>query len=695
MGVQGLNSFVEANSTFLLKNTRFRNSKLIIDGCNLYYLLYFEHLDQVHGGEYDDLESLLTKFVSALRDSGIEPYVVLDGGSVDSDKKLATVKKRKQDKIWQSYNLSQGLKGRTLPLLTSNVVKQVLSSLKVPLAHCYGEADLEIAALARDWMCPVLSNDSDFYIFENPAGFLPISHFKWRSWRSGFIQCKRFSTATFCSHFDLQPQLLPLFAALAGNDYVKLVELGVEPNWAQFAEGGRRFGRLEGLLSWLRGFNRMEDAMQALLVLLADCGSQKLTKVQKGLGLGMEDYQPPASSLKVFFTEGTAPSIPPELKNVVPAWARLPLAQGRIPSICLDILLHRRICLRTQVQDMSLASSNATSQTIRQVMYGLLQHTTRGRRREQSAGAQGSRGPVKEYDRTGMDLTIRTVSPVIQGAAKQLHFESLDQAPLFTRLTVYLETLGVSQTVLSGIAPHLQVPVCVTCFWLRRAQPPPSWPLLQALVLGLVYGEQRRCQGVPLGGGQQVGAGGARPVLQRLWQWRQRGKQALDLEVAHSCSQWQSCFKDGLLLNQVLTCPLVEPVCAWVFRGTLVHQLAAMLRQGVTAESLLKGDPSSELLYSTLLAAVLSSQPKNKPSVLAWSGEEPPAALVKLTASLERLVTEEEESRSRSEKKPNGLMDDLPDCHGLSIRTRYKTKSRRCQSHHPELFRKRERIGWD
>lgn len=65
------------------------------------------------------------------------------------------------------------------------------------------------------------------------------------------------------------------------------------------------------------------------------------------------------------------------------------------------------------------------------------------------------------------------------------------------RLEVFLETLGVSQSTLNGIPPHLRLPVAVTYYWLRHAHLRPDHPFLQALLLGLVYGElcrQRKSQ---------------------------------------------------------------------------------------------------------------------------------------------------------------------------------------------------------
>lgn len=80
MGVQGLTTYVEGNRNFF-QDVRFRDSRLVIDGCSLFFRLYFNHwLDQQHGGEYEEFALLLTQFLSALEACNIAPYVVLDGG---------------------------------------------------------------------------------------------------------------------------------------------------------------------------------------------------------------------------------------------------------------------------------------------------------------------------------------------------------------------------------------------------------------------------------------------------------------------------------------------------------------------------------------------------------------------------------------------------------------------------------------
>lgn len=88
MGVQGLTTYVEGNRQFL-QDVKFRDSRLVIDGCSLYFRLYFNHgFDQQHGGDYDAFACLLTQFLSALAACNIQPYVVLDGGKDRNQRKF-------------------------------------------------------------------------------------------------------------------------------------------------------------------------------------------------------------------------------------------------------------------------------------------------------------------------------------------------------------------------------------------------------------------------------------------------------------------------------------------------------------------------------------------------------------------------------------------------------------------------------
>ncbi|CAL8248798.1 unnamed protein product [Lota lota] len=649
MGVKDLTSLLEGNSK-IYQDINFKDSKLVVDGGNLLYHLYNKsNLDQNHGGEYLAFQVQIQTFFKNLEKCGIKPYVVMDGGVGTSDIKLKTRMDRQEGLL---QNIPDALNGKSMgifPPFTFSVFEQTLSQMKVPLVKVFGEADCQLAALAREWRFPVLSGDSDFYIYDLPEGVLPLDHFQWnkvrKSWGRQCIPCKRYTTSRFCSTFKIDRQLLPVFASLAGNDYVNLREM----NWAQFLPKGspkkiRKTGNLEGLLSWLgsRTDKTTEDTLTAAMELRPDMSQQEQTEVQRA----MREYQIPSSSLLGFFSGGPAPPLPAEMLRSVPEWVRASLARGELGADVLDydMLVYRRKILRIQVERSNRESSFRTSQPIRQVLYGLL------------LGQEGD--GVEEVDRVGLQLDKVMVQPVVRGAAQKLTMESLTQDNHALRMQVCLETLGVEEETLQGVPDHLRLPVAVTCYWLRRASPEPT--LLKALLMVMVQGELNR----------------------QSWQGDTKHFSSLDGVVAHSFNQWQACLKDASQLNVLLCMPLPEPHFAWLYQGRLVYQRQKQLQEREPEEIL--QDVESMSLYRSLEAVTQSVPVANRKS----GGPE-----AQLRASLEHLqyFTQDEEEMELGGAE--GLDQDL-DSHRVSYKTRHITNARKDQSRNPERGRKQDREGW-
>ncbi|KAJ3598697.1 hypothetical protein NHX12_002200 [Muraenolepis orangiensis] len=574
MVVEGLYSLLEDNSQ-IFKDIRFRDSKLLIDGCNLVYALYFKSkLERNHGGQYLAFQTYVQSFFTTLKKCGIKPYVVVNGGASISKIKQKTKMERGSVLVQKTHSAAQtGKTEKILPVLTKLVFQQTLIDMEVPLVKCIGEINRELAALASEWRCPVLSNTTNFYIFDLPGGFLRHDDFRWES-ADSYIPCKRYTTSHFCSFFNINDQLLPAFATLAGNDYVNLREI----KWIKFFNGRRRktyrIARLEGLLIWLRHFQTTEDAIRAAMTLMPNVSRQEQTMLLSKVEKATLEYRLPSSSLLGFFTEGAALSLPKEV-TWVPVWVCASLAKGDLSGAELDVLLHGRRNLPKPVESGELPSSNLVSQPIRQVLYGLLP-------------ALGRNG-VEEVDWDGLDFHTVTVQPVVQGATQGLRLDSLPQADRTVRLKVCLETLVVNQETLEGVPPHLRLPVAVTCYWLRRAKP--DLKLLKALLMVMIQGELNRQKGLTTG-----------------WQGETNQiSQPPDCVVAHSFNQWQACLINTWELNQLLCMPLPKPHFAWLFQGRLVHQRVKQLQEKEPEEILPSDDFIS--LYRSILEAVLQSDP--------------------------------------------------------------------------------------
>ncbi|XP_036949885.1 protein asteroid homolog 1 isoform X2 [Acanthopagrus latus] len=662
MGVQGLTTYVEGNRRFL-QDVRFRDSRLVIDGCSLYFRLYFNHgLDQQHGGDYDAFACLLTQFLSALAACNIQPYVVLDGGVDPSDKKLPTVRQRLQSKIKDADALSHGRNGSVLPILTRDVFIQVLIQRGIPLVQCPFEADREIACLAHQWKCPVLTNDSDFYIFDLPGGYLPFSFFQWTNLNGKacqrYISARCYTTNSLCRWFGgMNQDLLPLCAVLTGNDYgaPKDAEtlLGLLDVSAIGRGGGRGKAsacRIEGLLLWLSSFSSSAEALEEVSRLMGEGGGGgggRGRRGQKGglssqLWACMQEYHiSPQSSLARWFSGGKA--APGGRLSGLNDCLSLAAAQGLLAPLVVDAAVMRRVLLIPQVENSKLASSHCSARAIRQAVYGILLQRGQDVQAQEniSRGMRGGRGRggrniilpsqqgvsevagagavqaegcsaamcVEEYDR--LDLNLKKSQVEAHLPRTPLCLDTLSQAPVATRLGVLLEVLGIKESALAAVPLHLRLAVAVTGFWLREIIPIPSKLHLQALVLGMVYGELS-WNNQPGATHNQQGEHSVRSGLDRL-RMRPGERRGLDIGAAHSFSQWQACLWSALSLNQLLLLPMPEPQLSWLFSGTLVHGLLRHLKGGQPAEALLVGSPFSRQLFFSLLDAVRNCSSKSHP----------------------------------------------------------------------------------
>ncbi|XP_029920252.1 protein asteroid homolog 1 [Myripristis murdjan] len=416
MGVQGLTTFVEGHRN-LFKDVKFRDSRLVIDGCSLYFRLYFENgLDQQHGGDYDAFSHLLSAFFSALADCNIQPYVVLDGGMDPSDKKFSTLRQRLQSKIREAEVLCHGRHASVLPILTRAVFTQVLIQRGVPVVQCPAEADWEIACLAYQWNCPVLTNDSDFYIFDLPGGYLPLRFFQWTNLRGKaprcYISARCYTAIGLCQWFGMRRELLPLCAVLTGNDYgsprgaEKVLAWLDDAGLVQSAgrgKGNASSCRIEGLLLWLSSFSGLDEAVEEVSELMGETDRRGGGRGQGGnnakhssqLWAGMHEYYiNPQSSLASWFSGGrAAPGGEASGFTQLPECLSRVAAQGLLAPLVLDALVMRRVLLIPQVENSKLASSHCSARAIRQGIYWIV--LRRPGQDSQAHGRSGSGQQVK------------------------------------------------------------------------------------------------------------------------------------------------------------------------------------------------------------------------------------------------------------------------------------------------------------
>ena len=228
MGISKLTSFV--NNFFTGWKEEKLGRYLVIDGCSLCYHLY--HFRWIKGGQYTDYRNTIVKFFGALRSSAVESIVVIDGYDYPEEKS-DTVKERNDSKTRQVCNQFTvamadsdtssrasicSAKTDVLPPLAPNVFQEVLCELNVTCIMVDGEADDEITRLANFYSCPVLSNDSDFYMFPLKGGFIQLNML---NWRTRPVTAKVYHMDAFLKQFKLGHESLRfIIPAICGNDFL-------------------------------------------------------------------------------------------------------------------------------------------------------------------------------------------------------------------------------------------------------------------------------------------------------------------------------------------------------------------------------------------------------------------------------------------------------------------------------------------
>lgn len=194
MGIKGLKKLLFAECSSAWRICDDLKGNLVINGNNLCHELYcpwsncFKNkLDWVNGGQYSKYYELASTFFKALRSKGIVPHVVFDG--VDKMEKLTPdtiMKKMKRREQESQEELKekplQSTSGAKPPHLIYSVFHNVLKDSEVPMYVGSGEGEETCVQIANYLNCPVLSGDSDLFLFHLSGGFIHLDclTIKWK-----------------------------------------------------------------------------------------------------------------------------------------------------------------------------------------------------------------------------------------------------------------------------------------------------------------------------------------------------------------------------------------------------------------------------------------------------------------------------------------------------------------------------------
>ncbi|XP_070574682.1 single-strand DNA endonuclease ASTE1-like [Ptychodera flava] len=595
--VRGLTTYIYETPGFL-KSHQLRGTRIVIDGKGLMHILFFDFgVDFRHGGDYREFRELCTKFFRALLHCGVEPYVLFDGADDLQDVKFETLMERAQKKIEYSHQIASGQVKRTRlrPAFTTQVFIQAVRDLDIPLIVCDFEADDQLVALANQWQCPVLGEDSDFFVFDIKGGYIPIEHLRWREVNindvgkgSSAVGCKIYRVQDFCRHFGMTKEILPLLATLLGNNYIDgkaFDDLYHSKIKREVNIPGRPGVRVPRIVTWVSQ-QRSADALYRKMETSLTFSGTAIVQMKKSI----EIYGAELATSKFHgYLENGGPL--PEIPGwSLPQWCAEFYRRGLLPPTFMNIKYQRKNFLTAFVEDNSKPSCNQTSKRIRQVIYGILLQRAGGSLEGEPSSAADVQS-VDEIDREGTQVRCRPIAlmtslPVFGPLPDLERVTNLDEEE---RKGLILEVLEVDQGRLQEIPDELKLPVATTIYWRKKSDPQVSDHLVRVLLLGVTichYGDDLTMDEVSTN-------------LEDV-------PRVMNLTAVQAFSQWHSCMDYTSKLNALLNTPYPTPDATKLYNGTLLHRIYATTRpqQDVNPDwvktDVLSGSPAALALFRQL-----------------------------------------------------------------------------------------------
>ena len=225
MGIQYLTTLIKEHYPSKTWRTITPRGKLVLDGKSISRTISSsKEFDWIYGGQYWELRDHFIRFFKGLRDSGIDPIVIFDGVDYNEDKTDTKIHRKKENvkNVFKAI-LNNERSGSALPIFGGIVFCETLKELGVEFIFADGDADRDTARIANHYNCPVVANDSDYFIFNLKAGYIPMDCLYWdqQPVKAKLYERDRF---VYKFYFNHNPDLIYLIPVIMGNDFMKQVD---------------------------------------------------------------------------------------------------------------------------------------------------------------------------------------------------------------------------------------------------------------------------------------------------------------------------------------------------------------------------------------------------------------------------------------------------------------------------------------
>jgi hypothetical protein len=631
-----------------------------MDGNNLLHILYYEyHTCYKYCGNYDQFAKNIEHYFNAFFLCDVKPVIVFDGGYETDDRKLKTTLRRAQERIYLAGFISHGGGGKILPVLAEVTFKNVLVKLGIPHATCDFEADDQLAALANSWGCPVVSNDSDFFIFNVRGGFIPLDHLAVDVTKDSdgtrYLDTHIYRIQTFVKHFKCPDvNFVPLFATLLGNDFVdgrKFANFFSNINLPRVKS--KRFTipkkntKMAGLLFWLEDMDSVEESIRQILQYFKRDDRDRFEKI---ILKSVNSYTKIESRLLYFFENPKADfddKVKMKVKSYngvdLPDWFLQEFHHGNLSVNLFNVLMLHRVIPLCQVENMESENAYQCGYDIRRVIYGiLLEHEKQAFSLEASGGTDNNGAKaarpshVEEYTRVGRKLTKHCIEPsyILPNGKPVPVLQNMPDLSKEERASVLFDALGLSACDFEALPSELHLVMTSTVYWLRHARPKVTkehlWSLLVSVLklycIDPIYdklnGNGNSGSESELNDMSYMNDLCSKIIDNCTYEDIKAAKQRIDktsrlpqhanvcADFVHGFAQWHACLLCAIHLNQLLLRPVPEPDPARIYNGTVAYafgkELALRKDPGLYVSEVLGRRTVISEVYDNLMQFCLS-----------------------------------------------------------------------------------------
>lgn len=441
-----------------------------------------------------------------------------------------------------------------------------------------------MASLANHWSCPAISNDSDYFIFDLPAGYIPL---KSLVWKGKPITGKLYKRQRLADYLEIPPEFLPLVASLLGNDFIEDSTLApFEKALFSGRRGKHPFSKkISAIVELLFSSQNLEAALECALVIIS--GESNRTRLRAALKESIKEYSICDFTLNEFFE---LRQIRTSLKTMndedIPSLVMERYREGMFPVKYMGVLTSGRHFLHNQVEKSDECSAHVCSHELREIIYDIILKPMQGREAER----EGVR--VKVWSRNRRNIKKSTVRPLwepVDGYGELPRLDVLKETKIEERRQLLLTVLKANTARIKSLPERFQLFAASVRYWISKANPGVTKIWVKALLLGhlklLVKSEDAdkpppKATDLRSDSDDCQQSSGQWQTMPKASGSKKSSSSDFDIDCQHSFAQWQAVMMETIYLNQILLDPFDEPRISTLYSGVMAHSIAREIKQG-------------------------------------------------------------------------------------------------------------------